>query len=373
MNPVRLVVYLTCVFRVKYNDSMSSGYLFDDLYLQHVQHGHVEGPERLEAINRALDETGLRDRLVALTPQPISIERLSRVHDLRHIERVQAVAERGGGGLMGLGDETYVAARSYAAALLAAGAVVTGVEAVLRGEVKNAFALVRPPGHHAFADHGEGFCLFNNIAVAAATVRAEFGIDRVLIVDFDVHHGNGTNSIFYHDPSVLFFSTHQWGIYPGTGWWDEVGAGEGTGYSVNVPLLPGWGDTAFQRLFAELLTPIARRFQPQLILASAGYDASWTDQLGSLRVTTPGFFNLTRTLVQLSDELCGGKLVLTLEGGYGLDGLAYGVGASFAAMLGDGVAADPIGPGRQPEKPFDADYLDQLRALHGLPPDRHPA
>jgi acetoin utilization deacetylase AcuC-like enzyme len=347
---------------------MATGYLYDSLYLQHFLPGHVEGPERLVEINRALTETGMRDRLVTLTPQPVSIERLSRVHHPRHIDRVRSVAACGGGGLMGLGDETYLVPRSYEAALLAAGAVVSGVEAVLRGEVKTAFALVRPPGHHAFADHGEGFCLFNNIAIAAATARAEFGIDRVLIVDFDVHHGNGTNSIFYRDPSVLFFSTQQWGIYPGTGWWDEIGEGAGVGYSVNVPLLPGWGDEAMRLVFDDLLVPLARRFQPQLILVSAGYDPSWTDRLGSMLVTTHGFFNLTRTLVQLSDELCGGKLVLTLEGGYGLDGLAYGVVASLAAMLGDETVADPIGPGRYPEKPFDDQYLDQLRALHGLPP-----
>jgi acetoin utilization deacetylase AcuC-like enzyme len=329
---------------------MTTAYLFDPLYLQHFQQGHIEEPERLAAINRALDETGMRARLLALTPRPISMERLARVHQARHIERVRAVAERGGGGIMGLGDETYVAPRSYDAALLASGAVVTGVESVLHGEVKNAFALVRPPGHHAFADHGEGFCLFNNIAIAAAMARSEFGIDRVLIVDFDVHHGNGTNAIFYRDPSVLFFSTHQWGIYPGTGHWSEVGEGAGVGYSVNVPLLPGWGDVALQRMFDDLLTPIARRFQPQLILVSAGYDPSWTDRLGSMLVTTSGFFALTRTLVKLSDELCAGRLVMTLEGGYGLDGLA-----------------DPIGPGRRAEKPFDPEYLDQLRAVHGLP------
>lgn len=346
---------------------MATAYVFDPVYLQHFQRGHPEGPERLDAINRALDETGLRDRLVALTPRPISLERLARVHRPGHIERVKAVADHGGGGLSGRGDETYVAPRSYEAALLASGAVVTGIDAVLRGEVKNAFALVRPPGHHAFADHGEGFCLFNNIAVAAATARAELGLERVLIVDFDVHHGNGTQAIFYRDPSVLFFSTHQWGIYPGTGHWSEVGDGGGAGYSVNVPLLPGWGDIALQRVFDDLLTPIARRFRPELLLVSAGYDPSWTDRLGSLLVTTQGFFALTRTLVQLSDELCRGRLVMTLEGGYGLDSLAYGVVASFAAMLGDEAVADPVGPGRYSEKPFDEAYLDQLRALHRLP------
>jgi acetoin utilization deacetylase AcuC-like enzyme len=345
---------------------MATAYLFDSLFLQHFQHGHVEGPERLDAINRVLDDTGMRNRLLPLTLQPVSIERLARVHHTRHIERVRSIAKRGGGGLMGMGDETYVAPRSYDAALLAAGAVVTGLEAVLHGEVKNAFALVRPPGHHAFADHGEGFCLFNNIAVATAVARAEFNVERVLIVDFDVHHGNGTNAIFYRDPSVLFFSTHQWGIYPGTGYWDEIGEGAGTGYSVNVPMLPGWGDVALQRVFDDLLIPLARRFHPGLILVSAGYDPSWTDRLGSMLVSTSGFFALTRTLVQLSEELSHGRLVLTLEGGYGLNGLAYGVVASFAAMLGDEGVADPIGPGRHPEKPFDAEYLAQLRALHDL-------
>jgi acetoin utilization deacetylase AcuC-like enzyme len=250
-----------------------------------LQRGHVT-PERLDA-TRALDETGMRDRLVALTPQPMAIERLARVHQSRHIERVRSVAARGGGGLQGLGDETYVAPRSYDAALLAAGAVVTGVEAVLRSEVKNAFALVRPPGHHAFADHGEGFCLFNNIAIAAAAARTEFQMDRVMIVDFDVHHGNGTNAIFYRDPSVLYFSTHQWGIYPGTGYWDEVG--EGAGVAI-VSMCPGWGDEALRVSLTTACT-IARRFQPQLLLVSAGYDP--VDR--SADVARPRrLFNLTR-------------------------------------------------------------------------------
>ena len=346
---------------------MTTAYLFDPLYLQHFQRGHIEGPERLDHVNHALDETGMRDRLVQLGPQPIAPDRLARVHQPGYIDHVRSVALNGGGGLAGRGDETYVAPRSYDAARCASGAVVTGVEAVLRGEVKNAFALVRPPGHHAFADHGEGFCLFNNVAIAAATARAELGMERVLIVDFDVHHGNGTQAIFYRDPTVLYFSTHQWGIYPGTGHWSEVGDGDGAGYTVNVLMLPGWGDEAMLRVFDELLVPIARRFHPQLILVSAGYDPSWTDQLGSMLVTGQGFFSLTTRLVQLSEELCTGRLVMTLEGGYGLDGLAYGVVASFSALLGDEGFDDPVGPAPRAEKPFDSEYLDRLRALHDLP------
>ena len=346
---------------------MSTAYLYDPIYLQHFQPDHVEGPERLEHIQRALDVTRIRGRLIELKPQPISIERLTRVHHAEYVTRVKQVADRGGGGLMGRGDETYVAPKSYEAALLAAGAGVTAVEAVLRGEVRNAFALVRPPGHHAFADHGEGFCLFNNVAIAANVARSDFGLDRVLIVDFDVHHGNGTNSIFYDDPSVMFFSTHQWGIYPGTGHWSEIGDGAGVGYSVNVPVLPGWGDAALIDIFDQLLDPIARRFQPQLILCSAGYDPHWSDRLGGLLMTDQGFFDLTQRLVQLSNELCDGKLVLTLEGGYGLDGLAYGVVASFGALLGDRAFDDPIGPPRRAPREIEAGYLDHLRALHGLP------
>jgi acetoin utilization deacetylase AcuC-like enzyme len=345
---------------------MPTGYLYDPIFLEHYQRGHVEGPERLEHIQLALDRSGLRPRLVSVDPEPISAERLNRVHRTEYSQRVKTIAEQGGGGLQGRGDETYVAPKSYEAALLATGAVVTGLEAVLRGDVSNAFALVRPPGHHAFPDHGEGFCLFNNIAVAAQTARSDLGIDRVLIVDFDVHHGNGTNAIFYRDPNVLYFSTHQWGIYPGTGHWSETGEGAGLGYSVNVPMLPGWGDQAMTRVFDDLLIPIARRFQPELILVSAGYDPHWSDRLGSMLVTGQGFFELTRRLVDLAAELCQGRLVLTLEGGYGLEGLAYGVVASLAALLGDRAFSDPIGPAPRAELDFDQEYLARLRTLHRL-------
>jgi acetoin utilization deacetylase AcuC-like enzyme len=345
---------------------MSTGYVSHPLYLEHRQPGHVESPERLEQIAAVLDATGMRRRIRPIEPQALSPERLHRVHLPRYAESVERVARGGGGGLAGRGDETYVSPRSCQAALLASGGLVTAVEAVLRGEVKNAFALVRPPGHHAFADHGEGFCLFNNVALAAATARHEWGIERVLIVDFDVHHGNGTQAVFYDDPSVLFFSIQQWGIYPGTGHWSETGRGSGEGFTVNVPMVPGWGDAMYARLFDDLLAPIARRFQPQLILVSAGYDAHWSDLLGSMLLSDRGYFDLARRLVALSDELCSGRLALTLEGGYGLDGLAHGVVATFAALLGDEDYADPVGPSPRPERPIDERYLSQLRELHGL-------
>jgi acetoin utilization deacetylase AcuC-like enzyme len=281
---------------------------------------------------------------------------------LAYIERT---AKRGGG-MMRNDNETYIAPASCDAMRFAAGAVVTAVEAVLRRDFKNAFALVRPPGHHAFREHGEGFCLINNVAIAADTARHDLGMDRVLIVDFDVHHGNGTQAIFYDDPTVLFFSMQQWGIYPGTGHWSEIGSGAGTGYTVNVPLLSGTGDDTYIRVFDDLLIPIARRFKPDLILVSAGYDPHWADPLASMAVTDLGFFNLAKRLVALSEELCGGRLVLTLEGGYGLEGLAYGVVATFTALLGEQTFEDPIGPSPRAERPVDEKYLGRLRALHGL-------
>ena len=346
---------------------MATAYVSHPLYLKHEWPGHPESPERLMHIDRALDASGMRGRLCRLDPKPLSLEHLRRVHDVQYVNGIERVARSGGGGLKGRGDETYVAADSYEAMLMASGGLVTAMEAVLRGEFDNAFALVRPPGHHAFKGHGEGFCLINNVAIAAATARSDFAVERILIVDFDVHHGNGTQAIFYDDPRVLFFSTQQWGIYPGTGHWSERGAGPGVGYTVNVPMLPGWGDVMYARAFEDLLTPLARRFEPQIILVSAGYDAHWTDQLGSMQLSVAGYFNLTRTLVDLSRELCRGRLVLTLEGGYGLQGLAYGVVATFAALLGDAVFVDPVGPSPHPERPVEESYLRQLRVLNGLP------
>ncbi len=345
---------------------MTTAYVTHPIYLEHNKPRHVETRERLEQIDQALDASAMRQRLQMIEPQPITLERLHRVHVPKYISSVEQVARDGGGGLRGRGDETYVASKSYDAMLLACGGLVGAVEAVLRGDFKNAFALVRPPGHHAFSAHGEGFCLINNIAIAASSARHDHGIDRVLIVDFDVHHGNGTQAIFYDDPTVLFFTLQQWGIYPGTGHWSETGSGSGKGFTVNVPLSVGAGDATYARLFDDLLAPIARRFQPQLILVSAGYDTHWSDLLGSMLISDLGYFNLVRKLVALSEELCNGKLVLTLEGGYGLEGLAYGVVATFAALLGDASFDDPIGPAPHAERPLDEAYLNQLRELNGL-------
>ncbi len=342
---------------------MTTAIVYDPLYLEHDYPGHPESPARLRAIVKALDASQMWARLTRLDPQPISLERLHRVHAPAHVSAVKRGAESGGAAWRG--GETYVSRRSYDAALLAAGGFTTLVEAVMQGQVNNGFALVRPPGHHASADEAEGFCLFNNMAVAARVARDELGAQRVFIVDWDLHHGQGTQYIFEDDPTVLYCSTHQWGIYPGTGHYSDTGAGDGKGFTVNVPLTPGAGDQTYLAVMDELFVPIARRFKPDLILVSAGFDTHWRDPLGSMLVTVSGYGAMTQRLMQLADELCGGRLAITLEGGYDHNALAYGVLAVLNTLLGLEVS-DPVGPAPQTERPVDARYITQLRTLHGL-------
>jgi acetoin utilization deacetylase AcuC-like enzyme len=318
----------------------------------------------LKAILRVLEQYGLLEKLTPIPARPISQERLERVHTPAYIEQVQRVAERGGGHL---DMDTYVRPASYDAALMAAGGLVEATRAVLDGEVDSAFGLVRPPGHHALRNRGMGFCLFNNVAVAARYALAERGLDRVLIVDFDVHHGNGTQDEFEADPAVLYLSTHQYPHYPGTGYFTETGSGAGAGSVVNVPLAGGVGDQGFARILSEIVEPVAWRFQPQLILVSAGYDAHWDDPLASMQLSVGGYAAIARALKELADDLCGGRLVFTLEGGYHLDALAYSILNTFALLLGDAGwrLVDPLGPSPRAERPVD-EVIARVRQVHGL-------
>ncbi len=341
---------------------MTTGYVYDPLYLEHDSTTHPENRRRLEQTLNHLREVGLLPRLQSIASRDASLEELSAVHDPSYIVRVQRVAESGGGWL---DPDTYVGLRSYDAAVRAAGGLLAALEGVLNGEVGNAFALVRPPGHHALAGRGMGFCLFNNIAVAARHAVQERGLQRVLIVDYDLHHGNGTQDAFYEEAEVLYFSTHQFPYYPGTGHWKETGRGAGQGYTVNVPLPAGVGDEGYERVFDQVLVPLAARFKPQLILASAGYDAHWTDPLGMMRLSVRGYASLARRLVELAAEHCEGRIVLTLEGGYNLEALALCVAATFSVLLGDEEVHDPLGPARGGEEPVDA-VVQAVRNLHGL-------
>jgi acetoin utilization deacetylase AcuC-like enzyme len=344
---------------------MTTAYLYSPVFLEHKEFGHPESPERLTTILQTLDETGLRARLTVLEPIPATDAQLQAAHTRDHIAHVKNLIARGGGHF---DADTYANARSLDAARLAAGALVGAVDAVMAGQLDNAFALVRPPGHHATRSRAMGFCLFNNIAIAAQHALDAHQLDRVLIVDYDVHHGNGTQDIFYRSPRVLYFSTHQYPHYPGTGHWREIGEGEGAGYTVNVPLPPRIGDAGFQCILDDLLFPLAERYHPQLVLVSAGYDAHWSDPLATENLTIAGYGALARTLVTLAREFCDGRLVYTLEGGYNLPALGHGVAATFHALLGDAHIPDPLGPSEYEDYAVDdiGDYIEQLKGVHRL-------
>ncbi|MDY7039419.1 MAG: histone deacetylase [Chloroflexota bacterium] len=341
---------------------MTTGYVYEPIYLEHTLSGHPENRERLVAIMDLLQETGTLNRLEKVPASPISQVRLELNHTARYIEEVRRVAERGGGHL---DPDTYVGPRSYEAALMAAGGLVNLTEAVLDGVVDNGFALVRPPGHHALAGRGMGFCLFNNVAIAAHCALAERGLERILIVDFDVHHGNGTQDSFHDSPEVLYLSTHQYPHYPGTGHWQDIGRGAGAGYTVNLPLSRGVGDAGYGRIFAEVLAPLARRYRPRLILASAGYDAHWADPLAGMLLSITGYAALARRLKALAEELCEGQIVFVLEGGYHQQVLRHAVLNTFKALLGDEDVVDPLGLSPQPEVSIN-DLLASVKRVHGL-------
>jgi acetoin utilization deacetylase AcuC-like enzyme len=341
---------------------MTTAYVYDPIYLEHDMPGHPENKRRLERTMSLLEGQGMLERLTALKPSPISMGRLLGNHSQGYIDQVRRVSERGGGHL---DPDTYTNPRSYDAALVAAGGLVDAVEAVLDGRVETAFAMVRPPGHHALTSRGMGFCLFNNVAVAARYALEEKGLERILIVDFDVHHGNGTQDAFYEESSVLYFSTHQYPHYPGTGHWREIGKGEGQGYTANVPLPGGVGDEGFQRIFDEFLYPLAERYQPQLILVSAGYDSHWDDPLAMMGLSIAGYANLARTLKAMAGDFCGGKIAFTLEGGYHLEVLSHSILNALKILLGDEDIVDPLGPSPRPERSID-DLLVQLKGLHRL-------
>jgi acetoin utilization deacetylase AcuC-like enzyme len=343
---------------------MATGYVYDPIFLEHDLRGHPENRQRLEMTLRVLEDYGMLSRLTPIAPKPISSERLERVHTRPYVEQVQRLAQGGGGHL---DMDTYVRPTSFDAALMAAGGLIEATRAVLDTEVDNAFALVRPPGHHALSGRGMGFCLFNNVALAARYALTERGLDRVLIMDFDVHHGNGTQDEFEADPDVMYISTHQYPHYPGSGHWRETGRADGDGSVVNVPLGGSVGDEGFAQIFRQVVVPAAWRFQPQLILVSAGYDAHWDDPLAHLYLTVEGYTAIGQALKDLAGELCDGRLVFTLEGGYHLEALAYSILNTFALLLGDRSwqLVDPLGPSPYSERSVD-EIVEQVRRVHNL-------
>lgn len=293
--------------------------------------GHPESPARYNAVLQGLERSGLLERCVRLSPRPASEEELLRCHSAAYVHTVSRDVGAGRHTLS-TGD-TGLCDRSEAVARLAAGGAIIAVEAVLNGVVRNAFAVVRPPGHHAEASRGMGFCIYNNVAIAARHAQVAHGLERVLIVDWDVHHGNGTEAIFRRDPSVLTFSTHQSPLYPGTGAADDRGDGPGEGTTINCPLPAGSDGDAVIGAMRQCLVPAAERFQPQLVLISAGFDGRRGDPLADFQLSDDDFRRLTEEVMALADRHGQGRLVSCLEGGYGLAGLASACSAHVAALL----------------------------------------
>jgi acetoin utilization deacetylase AcuC-like enzyme len=315
---------------------VTTGLVSDEVFLRHqAPYDHPEHPGRLAAIRQRLDDDGLARHCRRIPAREATREELLEVHTPEHVERILATARRD---FVQLDPDTYTSRDSAEAARRAAGGLVDLTREVLSGALANGFALVRPPGHHAEADRAMGFCLFNNVAISAQAARGS-GVRRVLIVDWDVHHGNGTQASFEEDPDVLYFSTHQFPFYPGTGAIEEVGRGAARGRTVNVPWPAGMGDAEYLAAFDRVLLPIARAFQPELVLVSCGFDAAAGDLLGGMRLTPNGYAAMTERVASLAR----GRVVLALEGGYNLDAIAAAAAACTRVLLGERVAEPDAG------------------------------
>jgi acetoin utilization deacetylase AcuC-like enzyme len=314
--------------------------IYDPLYLEHYTGvGHPESPQRLTAIMNGIKRIRLLEtgKCVLLAPKAISSEALEAVHDPSYSKAIERISRSGGGAV---DSDTILSAKSYDAAIHAAGGMLDACELVLAGKFSNAFALVRPPGHHA-GTHGralsassQGFCVFNNVAITAANLIEKHGLERVMILDIDVHHGNGTQEIFNPTSKVLYISIHQDGrtLYPGTGFVDEIGEGEGEGSKVNIPLPPYSGDEIYLKVLKQIVIPIATEYRPEMILISAGFDAHHTDPVASMRLSSMGYLEMFEATLSLASKLCSGKLAAVLEGGYNLDTLSKLVPGVIAKM-----------------------------------------
>ena len=309
-----------------------TGVVWDPVYLEHVTDaGHPDHPRRLRRLYDCLAGSSTAGRFITVPPRCASDQEILMVHSPAYLNKVKATV---GKGAAALSADTLTCDRSFHVAAMAAGGVVKAIGRVLDGELSNALVLCRPPGHHAERSRAMGFCIFNNIAIGAMTARKMMGLSRVMVVDWDLHHGNGTQHVFERDPTVFFFSSHQFPHYPNTGHATETGLGPGEGNTMNVPLMKGCGDGEFISIYQRLCMPVARAFKPELILVSAGLDIHADDSLGAMSVSPAGFAGLTRLMLDLAREICHGRVVFCLEGGYDADAMASGVLAMIDELTG---------------------------------------
>jgi len=306
-----------------------TGYLYDPLYLQHQTGQHPEHPSRLSSITRRLEGSDLFAALYKVSPRAATLEDIARVHEPGYVEMVH---EACAGGIERLDMDTAISTQSYDAALLSAGAAITAVDLVVDGGCDNAFGAVRPPGHHAEHDRAKGFCLFNNVAVAARYAQQVKRLEKIFIFDWDVHHGNGTQHSFYADPTVFYCSTHQYPFYPGTGATEETGTGDGLGATLNFPMRAFSGDAEYLGIVENRVLPHIHRFKPDLIILSAGFDAHREDPLAQMNLSSECFGQMTDLIKGAAEEVCGGRLISMLEGGYALDALADSVHCHLARL-----------------------------------------
>lgn len=361
---------------------MATGFVFHELYLWHntsnwaqvfppgltIQPGeHAENPETKRRIRNLLEVSGLLDHLIPIKPRAATEAEILRFHTPAHLEKIRSMSGSGGGDA---GQLTPMGTGSYEIGLLAAGGTMAAMDAVLAGKVRNAYALVRPPGHHATHDTAMGFCLFGNVAIAIMNAQAVHGVGRVATLDWDVHHGNGTQAAFYDNPDVLTVSIHQDNLFPAaSGGLAERGTGKGEGYNLNIPLPPGCGDGAYIEAFQRVVIPALARYRPEMIVIPSGFDASGVDPLGRMMVTSEGYRAMTRMLMEAADRLCGGRLVMSHEGGYSATYAPYCGLAVLEEMSGIRThVEDPWAPlmaewGQQSLQPHESAAIDAAAGL----------
>ncbi len=336
---------------------MPTGVIVSDDFRKHDPgRGHPESPHRMDAVFRAIRAPDLAAKLEVVDPKPAEKEHILLVHWERLYDEVLATR---GKERTYLDSDTVASPATAEVAHLAVGSVLTGIDRVMEGKLENAFAFLRPPGHHAKPDKAMGFCFFNNVAVGAMYALKRYQLRRVLVIDFDVHHGNGTQKAFYTSPEVLYLSTHQSPHYPGTGGIHETGKDEGEGYTLNVPMPAGMGDREYLRIFREVLVPVGLEYRPELVLVSAGFDAHRDDPLGGMELSSAGYAAITVEILRLAREACGGRTVFALEGGYQLRALEESIAAVLRVLTG--IRAEEAGdPGSAAEE-----LVKELRAVHG--------